>query len=168
MVSDQIYIYINKELKGLSPRANYTDWATAAFRRSDCQLFADRGCHVVSVTDPYARILDFLDRSRYFSIKYLLSCTHEAEWTLFQIWQQSTARIKFLRHFQTIRSKEKGVITRKPSFFAFYFIKLVKNLDQGYRTEYSTKLWPEAKHEITCKKEERENVWILETFVKTC
>jgi hypothetical protein len=31
--------------------------------------FADKGCHVVSVTDPYARILGFLDRSRYFSIK---------------------------------------------------------------------------------------------------
>jgi hypothetical protein len=39
---------------------------------------------VVSVTDPYGRILDFLDRSRYFSIKYLLICTHEAEWTPFQ------------------------------------------------------------------------------------
>jgi hypothetical protein len=31
--------------------------------------FADRKCHVVSVTDPYVRILGFLDRSRYFSIK---------------------------------------------------------------------------------------------------
>jgi hypothetical protein len=28
--------------------------------------FADRVCHVVSVTDPYGRILGFLDRSRYF------------------------------------------------------------------------------------------------------
>jgi hypothetical protein len=28
--------------------------------------FADRGSHVVSVTDPYDRILGFLDRSRYF------------------------------------------------------------------------------------------------------
>jgi hypothetical protein len=28
--------------------------------------FEDRGCHVVSVTDPYGRILGFLDRSRYF------------------------------------------------------------------------------------------------------
>jgi hypothetical protein len=28
--------------------------------------FADRGCRVVSVTDPYGRILGFLDRSRYF------------------------------------------------------------------------------------------------------
>jgi hypothetical protein len=28
--------------------------------------FSDRGCHVVIVTDPYGRILGFLDRSRYF------------------------------------------------------------------------------------------------------
>jgi hypothetical protein len=45
---------------------------------------ADRGCHMVSVTDPSGSILGFLDRSRYFSIKLLLSCTHEAEWTPFQ------------------------------------------------------------------------------------
>jgi hypothetical protein len=57
------------KLHGLSPRTNYTDQATAAGRRSDCQHFADRGCHVVSVMDPYGRILGFLDRSRYFSIK---------------------------------------------------------------------------------------------------
>jgi hypothetical protein len=29
-------------------------------------FFADRGCHVVSVTNPYGRILGFLDRNRYF------------------------------------------------------------------------------------------------------
>jgi hypothetical protein len=28
--------------------------------------FADRGSHVVRLTDPYGRILEFLDRSRYF------------------------------------------------------------------------------------------------------
>jgi CBS-domain-containing membrane protein len=28
--------------------------------------FADRGRHVVSVTDPYSHILGFLDQSRYF------------------------------------------------------------------------------------------------------
>jgi hypothetical protein len=39
---------------------------------------------VVGVTDLYGRILGFLDRSRYFSIKQLLNCTHEAEWTPFQ------------------------------------------------------------------------------------
>jgi hypothetical protein len=27
---------------------------------------ADRGCHVVSVTNPYGRILGFLDQSRYY------------------------------------------------------------------------------------------------------
>jgi hypothetical protein len=57
------------KLHGLSPRANYTDRATAASRRSGCQLLRIKGCHVVSVTDPYGRILGFLDRSRYFSIK---------------------------------------------------------------------------------------------------
>jgi hypothetical protein len=31
--------------------------------------FADRGCHVVSVTDLYCRILGFLDLSRYFSFQ---------------------------------------------------------------------------------------------------
>jgi hypothetical protein len=34
--------------------------------RSYCLLSAERGCHVVSLTDPYGRILGFLDRSRYF------------------------------------------------------------------------------------------------------
>jgi hypothetical protein len=46
-------IDINK-LRGLSPRENYTDRATAACRRSYCQLFfADRGRHVFSMMDPY-------------------------------------------------------------------------------------------------------------------
>jgi hypothetical protein len=33
----------------------------AACRQSYCQLLRDRRCYVVSVTDPYGRILDFLD-----------------------------------------------------------------------------------------------------------
>jgi hypothetical protein len=63
-----------------------TPWSESAselYRPSDRRssakwvpTFADRGCHVISVTDPYGRILGFLDRSRYFSIKLLLSCTH--------------------------------------------------------------------------------------------
>jgi hypothetical protein len=32
-------------------------------------FFADRGYHMVSVKDPYGRILGFLNRSRYFSTK---------------------------------------------------------------------------------------------------
>jgi hypothetical protein len=39
---------------------------------------------VVSVTDPYGRILGFLSLGSYFSFKYFFSCTHEAEWTPFQ------------------------------------------------------------------------------------
>jgi hypothetical protein len=56
-----------------------TPWSESAsepYRPSDRLLsakwlptFADKGCHVVSVTDPHGRILGFLDRSRYFSIK---------------------------------------------------------------------------------------------------
>jgi hypothetical protein len=45
-------------------------------RPSDCRMsaklvptFADRECHVVTLTDPYDHILGFIDRSRYFSIK---------------------------------------------------------------------------------------------------
>jgi hypothetical protein len=49
-----------------------TPWSESAselYRPSDrrllaklVQIFADRGCHVVSATDPYGRILEFLDR----------------------------------------------------------------------------------------------------------
>jgi hypothetical protein len=58
-----------KKTTWFSPRANYADRVSAACRRSDCQLFAERGCHVVSVTYLYGRILGFIDRSRYFSIE---------------------------------------------------------------------------------------------------
>jgi hypothetical protein len=61
------------------PPQKKTPWSESAselYRPSDRCLsakrlptFADRGCHVVSVTDPYGRILGFLDWSRYFSIK---------------------------------------------------------------------------------------------------
>jgi hypothetical protein len=52
-----------KELRGRSPRANYTD------RRFSAKLmpnFEGRGCHVVYAADPYGRILGFLDWSDYF------------------------------------------------------------------------------------------------------
>jgi hypothetical protein len=35
-------------------------------REQTSAKFADKGCHVVSVTDPYGRIIGFLGRSRYF------------------------------------------------------------------------------------------------------
>jgi hypothetical protein len=46
--------------------------ASELYRLSDLPLsaksaptFADRGCRLVSATDPYARVLGFLDRSSY-------------------------------------------------------------------------------------------------------
>jgi hypothetical protein len=50
-----------------------TEKAAKVHRQSDRRLsgklmltFVDRGSHVISVTDPYGRILGFLDQSRYF------------------------------------------------------------------------------------------------------
>jgi hypothetical protein len=63
----------------LTTTKKQTPWSESAselYRPSDRRLsakrlptFADKGCNVVSVTDPFGRILGFLDRSRYFSIK---------------------------------------------------------------------------------------------------
>jgi hypothetical protein len=50
-----------KQLRGLSPQANYTDRATATCGRSQCKLLRIKG-----VTWSAWRILEFLDRSRYF------------------------------------------------------------------------------------------------------
>jgi hypothetical protein len=54
----------------------WSETASELYQPSDRRLsakwlptFADKGCHVVRVTDPYGRILGFLDRRRYFSIK---------------------------------------------------------------------------------------------------
>jgi hypothetical protein len=61
-------------LEGLGNRKK-TPWPESAselYRPSDRRLsaklvptFANRGCYVVSVTDPYGRILGFLDQSHY-------------------------------------------------------------------------------------------------------
>jgi hypothetical protein len=54
------------KLRGLSPRENYTDRAIGRLSAKLVPTFVDRGCHVFRVTNPYGRILDFLDRNRYF------------------------------------------------------------------------------------------------------
>jgi hypothetical protein len=86
LVALRLVPYCNTTATGCSIKLNYnnnnnkkTPWSESAnelYRPSDRRLsakwlstFAHRGCHVVSVTDPYGRILGFLDRSRYFSIK---------------------------------------------------------------------------------------------------
>jgi hypothetical protein len=65
-ISDEKKNKQTNKLRGLSPRANYTDRAKAACRRSWCQRFADRGCRVVSARDLCGHTVGFLDRSRYF------------------------------------------------------------------------------------------------------
>jgi hypothetical protein len=48
--------------------------------------FADRGCHVVSVTSTYDRILGFLDCSRYFLFQVAPQLYSEVEWIPFQTY----------------------------------------------------------------------------------
>jgi hypothetical protein len=94
ILTNELTEYLTNQGYPINKQNKQTPWSESAselYRQSDRRLsakwlstFADRGCHVVSVTDPYGRILGFLDRSRYISIKLLLSCTHEAEWTPFQ------------------------------------------------------------------------------------
>jgi hypothetical protein len=47
---------------------NYTDRSTAAGRAKLVPTVVDRGCHAISMTDPYGRILDFLDRVGLYSV----------------------------------------------------------------------------------------------------
>jgi hypothetical protein len=65
-------IHLNK-LKlnsvAFSPQANYTDQATAACRRSWCQLLRIEGVAWSAQRIPKAVKLGFLDQNRYFSIQ---------------------------------------------------------------------------------------------------
>jgi hypothetical protein len=68
-VSQNREIFIVTNIK----KTLWLESANELYRPSDRRLsekilptFADRGYHVVSVTDPYCSILRFLDRSRYF------------------------------------------------------------------------------------------------------
>jgi hypothetical protein len=73
--------YTEKEIKeelqldnqSTDKKYSWSESASELYRWSDRHLsakslttFADRGFHVVSVTDPYGRILGILDRSLYF------------------------------------------------------------------------------------------------------
>jgi hypothetical protein len=44
-------------------------------------IFADRGCHVVSVTNPYGRIFGFIERSSNFFFQVVPQLNSRAEWT---------------------------------------------------------------------------------------
>jgi hypothetical protein len=57
-----IYIYINS-VASVRKRTIPTE-RPSFVREVSANFFADRGCHVASVTNPYGRILGFLDQSR--------------------------------------------------------------------------------------------------------
>jgi hypothetical protein len=70
-----------------SPQANSTDWAAANCRRILVPTFADRWVsRGQRGGSPTVVNLSFLDRSRYFSFKYLLIYAHVDEWTPFQTY----------------------------------------------------------------------------------
>jgi hypothetical protein len=81
-----IHTYVRfppKKTRGPSPRANYTDRATAAYRRSLCQLLWIEGATWLAWRIPTAVFSTFKTGTATFSFKQLLICTHEAEWTPF-------------------------------------------------------------------------------------
>jgi hypothetical protein len=62
-----------------SPRANYTDWATATCRQNLVSTFVDREVSCGQRGEsPTVVNLSFLDRSRYFSFKQLLIYSHKS------------------------------------------------------------------------------------------
>jgi hypothetical protein len=61
-----------------SPQANYTDWATATCWRNLVPTLADRGVSRGQRGGSRTVVnTSFLDRSRYFSFKYLLIYPHK-------------------------------------------------------------------------------------------
>jgi hypothetical protein len=71
-LTEKLFGYIKQKQK----RTPWPEFASELYRPSDLRLsvmlvptFADRRCHVVSVTVPYGRILGFLDRGRYFFLQ---------------------------------------------------------------------------------------------------
>jgi hypothetical protein len=62
----------------LGPQANYTDWATATYRRNLVPTFVDTGVSRGQSGGSLTVVnLNFLDRSNYFSFKYLLIYRHK-------------------------------------------------------------------------------------------
>jgi hypothetical protein len=70
--SENLKSYTNKQTNSVafSPRANYTDWATATYWRNLVPTFVDRGVSRGQRGGSSTVVnLSFLDRSRYFSFK---------------------------------------------------------------------------------------------------
>jgi hypothetical protein len=75
-ISNSFRISYNSYQLRTKTKTPWPESANELYRPSDRRLstkivstYADRGSHVVSVTDPYGRSLGFPDQSRYFSFK---------------------------------------------------------------------------------------------------
>jgi hypothetical protein len=55
-------VFESAELRGLNPRRTIPTERPPLICEVSANFFGDRGCHVVNVTDPYGRILGFLDK----------------------------------------------------------------------------------------------------------
>jgi hypothetical protein len=79
----QFKLFIETKILYITP---WPECTIELYRPSDRRLsaklvptFADRRCHMVSVTDSYGHILDFLDRSRYFFL-YIAPQLYSRDW----------------------------------------------------------------------------------------
>jgi hypothetical protein len=81
---------------------------------------------MVSVTDPYGRILGFIDRNRYFFFQQLLSCIHEAEWesnrTSRPVTRKRKICVQFVPHTHAVEQKQLRLLSNRN------FIRLVKTI----------------------------------------
>jgi hypothetical protein len=55
-----------KKLRGLSPQSELYRPSDRSSSAKLVQTFVDTGCHMVNVTNPYGRVLGFLDRRGYY------------------------------------------------------------------------------------------------------
>jgi hypothetical protein len=69
---EDAFLFACLNYSDFTPKTQWPESARELYRPSDRRLstkllptFADRGCHVIIVTDPYGRILGFLERGHY-------------------------------------------------------------------------------------------------------
>jgi hypothetical protein len=100
--------------------------ASELYRPSDRRLstklvstFADRRCHIVSVTNPYGCNLDFLDRSRYFLFQVALQLYSRG-------WVDAVQDRLLLRKFGSVgnRTRASGSVGRSSDHYTTEAIAL--------------------------------------------
>jgi hypothetical protein len=92
---------------------------------------------VVSATDPYDRNLGFLDRSRYFSFKLFLSCTHDSEWTPFQTHYYSENVVAAVVEPGPLDLYVPWTLTTRPQRRStFFYITYINSVHTSQETKY--------------------------------